>query len=147
MAGNFQKNFRAPLFTATNRITNRPSSECQTRDPATWRGERPVHALLRRRIVISITRIVGFLSTISKPVSNRTIRSRLVAFASSREIVELTLNIGDILHMSMTPAPSNWPSELWNVNRGTPTSNDNTRNCSMKLAEKKKNKKTDVKNC
>lgn len=50
----------------------------------------------------------------------------------------LTLNIGDILHMSMTPEPSNWPSELWNVNRGTPTSRDNTRNCSIKLAEKRK---------
>lgn len=37
----------------------------------------------------------------------------------------------------MTPAPSSWPSELWNVNMGTPTSNDNTRNCSIKLAVNK----------
>lgn len=73
----------------------------------------------------------------------------VVWFAWPNRARSLTLKIGDILHMSMTPAPSNWPSELWNVNSGTPTSSDNTRNCRIKLAasrEQKKKKKKEINN-
>ena len=47
-----------------------------------------------------------------------------------------TWNIGDILHMSMSPDPRYWPHEMKKVSSGIPKHRDNKRNCTTNAATK-----------
>lgn len=46
--------------------------------------------------------------------------------------------MGDILHISITPAPRNCPREVCTVKSGIPIPNVSKRNCRMKFAVVKK---------
>lgn len=45
-------------------------------------------------------------------------------------------NRGDILHISMTPAPNCWPKQDWSVKSGSPTKIERRKNWKIKLAPK-----------
>ena len=49
----------------------------------------------------------------------------------------LTWNIGDILHMSMSPDPRYWPQEMKKVRSGIPKHRDNKRNWTTNAATKR----------
>ena len=60
---------------------------------------------------------------------------KVVSRLKCLNICHNTWNIGDILHMSMSPDPRYWPQDMKKVRRGIPKNNDNNRNWTTNTAE------------